>query len=526
MFDTTTQAAVFHTEPLITIPNEPWRPEPHEPGGEEWARTRTPDGVRRLLPLDQFTRELAVSDAERAQIAAYGPIPPGRYGGVWADAYEFALEAAAALASQQWDAVFASGHVMAATYRIADDTLAQAAWDALRGAPLEWRDEPGALDPTAFDDLWAEHMIEIDQRDEEQHADAALQGETSWAPHDPAKYLDPDAPGDPAPSILRRADGHALLYAGAVNALYGEPESLKSWIAQVAVAEVLRSGGSAVYLDFEASGRQVFGRLRQLGVSDAALRDRFAYIRPDEPLGGPQREDLQRALIALQPEFAIIDGITDAMALLGFDLNDNKDYATFNRLLAKPIADAGVCVCLVDHVVKAKDNRGAYALGAQHKRAAISGAAYTAHKTTEFGRGRTGTVELHVSKDRAGHVSGIAVGAQRRVADITFTSHGLEDDAQITVRVDSPDGQDGGAFRPTNLMEKVSRALEDAPDGLGSNELRAAVGAKREYVEQAVSALLREEYLRRTPEARGKLVHRSLRPYREADDPLCSAMSL
>lgn len=57
---------------------------------------------------------------------------------------------------------------------------------------------------------------------------------------DVAALLAGELPEPPAPTVLRRTDGHGVFYAGQVNSLFGEPESGKTWIALAAAAEVLR----------------------------------------------------------------------------------------------------------------------------------------------------------------------------------------------------------------------------------------------------------------------------------------------
>ncbi|MPZ99497.1 MAG: AAA family ATPase [Dehalococcoidia bacterium] len=339
---------------------------------------------------------------------------------------------------------------------------------------------------------------------------------TSWAPHDPERYLALDATGDPPPGIFMREDGEFLLYAGAVNALYGESGSMKSWLAQAACAQVLLGGGAALYLDFEANGGQVHERLLALGVPPEVLRERFRYIRPSDPLGDVEARDLDAVLAQLQPTLAVIDGVTDALGLHGLEVNSNHDYATFDRMLPKRIALAGPAVLLIDHVAKKPDQRGSYALGAQHKRASITGVAYIVEARRAFGRGRQGVARLKVSKDRAGYVDGIA-SAGRWAAELTLTADAAG--ATVDVAVEPPSGTDEATrtFRPTVLMQRVSEAVEHRP-GIGLRDLYAGVRGKKDAVKVAIDLLVAEGYIRCDSAARNKLEHSSIRPYRESED--------
>ena len=238
-----------------------------------------------------------------------------------------------------------------------------------------------------------------------------------------------------------------------MHAGFGEPEACKGWLALAASDEVLDSGGRVVYVDFEDSAASVVSRLVALGVEPDAIRDRFVYVRPDEPLEDAGRADLEAAANGAQ--LAVLDGVTEALSLHGLDLASNSDVAAWLDLLPRPLARAGAAVLMIDHVVKDRENRGRYAIGAQHKLAGVD-CAYSVSVIEPFGRGRDGRVKVTVTKDRPGHVRSFA--DEGRVAEARLCSH---DDGSVTVTLEAPEG--AAAFRPTTLMERVSRAVEDEP---------------------------------------------------------------
>lgn len=361
----------------------------------------------------------------------------------------------------------------------------------------------------------AEAVAQLD-RIREAHS-VATAGSSSWHFQDPDIYAEPGAIGDPPPELFRREDGEALFYRGAVNALYGESGSLKSWTAQVATAQVLLAGGRVAYYDFEANGGQIHERLRALGIAAQQLRESFRYVHPADPLGGAELSDLERDLRDFVPDLVIIDGTTDAMALHGLDLVNNRDYAHFDRMLPKRIASFGPAVALIDHVGRNVEARGGYALGAQHKRASITGAAYTVELVQPFGRGKHGIARLKVSKDRAGYVDALTAGG-RRVAEVHLESDLATGSIAATVTVPEVSEDGRGNFRPTVLMERVSRAVETSP-GIGINGIYQAVTGKRDTIKLALDTLVSEGYVARTTAARNKLEHTSLHAYREETDP-------
>jgi hypothetical protein len=327
---------------------------------------------------------------------------------------------------------------------------------------------------------------------------------TSWAPVDLGPILDGTEP-DPPPSILTRTDGRALLYPGRVHALFGEPEACKGWLALAATAEVLKAGERVLYVDFEDTPASIAGRLKALGVPLDAIRERFVYVRPDEPLGNTGGADLDAAAVGVS--LAVLDGITEALTMHGLDLASNTDVAAWLELLPRPLARTGAAVLTIDHVVKDRENRGRYAIGAQHKLAGVD-CAYSAQVIEPFGRGRDGRVKVTVTKDRPGHVRSFA--EEGRAAEVRLCSH---DDGTVTVTLVSPEA--GGAFRPTWIMERVSRAVEDEP-GIGTNAIKRTVKKKAKFVQDAIALLVEEGFIDQRKDGTGKAArHYSVKPFRD-----------
>lgn len=197
----------------------------------------------------------------------------------------------------------------------------------------------------------------------------------SWAPVDLSGLL-AGTVDRPQPQLLRQDDGQALLYPGKAHAFVGESESGKSWLAQCAAAEQLLAGGRVLYIDFESDAPDVVGRLRALGVPAARLTpQQFAYVRPEHGLArvAAEREAFAE-LLGQTYQLAVLDGVTDALGIFGWSLYNNDEAARFLREVARPLArHTGAAVVLVDHVVKDREGRGRYAIGAQAKLAGIDG---------------------------------------------------------------------------------------------------------------------------------------------------------
>lgn len=329
----------------------------------------------------------------------------------------------------------------------------------------------------------------------------------------------------PVPELMPRDDGVCLLYRGLTHSLHGESESGKSLLAQVEAVRILADGGRVLYLDFESDPGSVVSKLLEFGASPAQVAAGFVYVRPEVH---PQASAAEAAafLVHLRGKFdlAVIDGVTDALALWGAETKDNDGITRWARALPKAIADhTGAAVVMVDHVTKDTDSRGRFAIGGQAKLAALTGAAYTVEVSEPLGRGLRGVIVLRVAKDRPGHVRGHS--GHMRTSDRTQETARVIIDStgpRPVVTIEAPratTGKDAGPWRPTAMMEAVSRVLEDAPDPLSFRAVNAATTGREQYVRTALSFLVAESFVTTAPGSHSAILHTSVRPYRQAGDP-------
>lgn len=164
----------------------------------------------------------------------------------------------------------------------------------------------------------------------------------------------------------------------------------------------MSTGQKVLWLDFDSDRYETVNRLCAIGVPGDTQDDLFDYRQPDQ---SPERNTLAReALREGVYGLVIIDGVTDAMSLLGMSIKDNDDFSTFARKILRPLAARGAAVVLVDHVTKSEDGRGRFAIGAQSKMSVLTGASYVVDMTDLVAPGRTGQIRLRVGKDRPGYV--------------------------------------------------------------------------------------------------------------------------
>jgi hypothetical protein len=356
-----------------------------------------------------------------------------------------------------------------------------------------------------------------------------LADSASWGRIDLTAHLD-GTHVPQVPELLGRADGEQLLYRGRVHSFHGESESGKSWVALAAAAEALQDGQDVLMLDFESDAHTVVGRLLRLGVYRTAIADHFDYRRPELSPAGLAREfEAWTALLGARYTIAILDGVTEALAVYGVTSKDNDEVTGWIRSTPRKIAQAtGAAVILVDHVTKDADSRGRFAIGGQAKMAALDGAAYVVEVLEPLGVGLVGRVALRVAKDRPGGVRPHA-GAWRksdRTQEAAVVVIDSTDDDSTTVRVEAPRSDtldtppdERRPFQPTGLMEKVSAFLENAGAAVSRNGIASAIPGRREYVMQAIDALVDGGWaVADGPALRGgRPSIRSARPYRQSD---------
>jgi hypothetical protein len=323
----------------------------------------------------------------------------------------------------------------------------------------------------------------------------------------------------PVPTIGVRTDGAALFYRGKVNGDSGASGSGKSWTVLLACAQAIAKGEDVVWIDFESDPAETVGRLLDLGADPAAIREHFHYIQPDMRLGEDGVAALAELVRATEATVAVIDSVGESMAMEGDSPNDDDDTARWFRRLPTMLAKLGPAVIIIDHVTKADDrDPGLWPIGSQRKRAAISGAQYMQRPGKPFSKGQPGTARIICAKDRAG-----TYRQGEHVATLTVTPGG-----PVLMELHAPAAatdagtSDRTAFRPTYLMEKVSRALEAAPEPLSQNAVLdpAVVKGQEKAKTGALRLLVAEGFVSRSSGPRNSMLHESVRPYRQADDPL------
>jgi hypothetical protein len=319
------------------------------------------------------------------------------------------------------------------------------------------------------------------------------------------------------PELMPRTDGVCLLYPGLTHSLHGESESGKSWIAQAEAARCIKAGQDVLYVDFESDALSVVERLTLLGCTADAIRRRFDYRQPEVSPANTHELGAWHDMLSRPYALAVIDGVTDAMGIFGRSTNDNDDISAWARVFPKLLASrTGAAVVMIDHVTKDKETRGRFAIGGQAKMASLTGAGYVVDVHDGLGKGLRGTLVLRVAKDRPGSVRG-ASGPMRKSDRTQEAARFVLDSTGDTLAAEVHPWRDtsapGAAFRPTHLMEKVSRLLEVSP-GASKNAVEDGVTGKRDVVRLALQALVDDGFVNAKRDG-SALRHYSVRAFRE-----------
>ena len=313
-----------------------------------------------------------------------------------------------------------------------------------------------------------------------------------------------------------------LFYARRINGLFGDSESGKTMLAVVALMQEVRAGNPVVVIDFEDSREGWARTVTAFGATrDEAARIR--YISPQEPLNSAQaRVDLTVAMSAAT--LAIVDGVEAGMTLHDLNPNYNKDIARFYRLVARPGAEVGAAVVVIDHVIKDPEKRRSGPTGGLQKRAGISGAAFEVVLLTEFARGREGRSLIRLDKDRPGGIRALFPG--RRPAITNFVLDSTTSTSVWRFEQPVPDAPNGETeWQPTHLMESISRFLEAAGEPQSQNKIEKGVEGRANWIRKALDHLVKGGFVLSYPNGRTKL-HSVTTPYRQIISEVRPASSL
>lgn len=393
---------------------------------------------------------------------------------------------------------------------------------------------PSASTAPAGDEPDGDDVLDFSDPDEVEGVTApkAEEGETdgdepgTWRPRDLTAILTGTVQRV-EPTLLPRSDGHALLYPGKVHSFHGESESGKSLVLMGEAVRLMREGQDVLWITFDSDEEEDVARALRFGATAEEIQAHLHYIRPEV---APKAEaQAYRDMMSRPYGLAVIDGVVDAMGLIlqGAKGDPNEVYSEFFRRFPKRLADrTGAATVLVDHVTKDTDSRGRFAIGAQAKMAALTGAAYLVEPDKDAAptAGLVGAVVLRVGKDRPAGVRRYC--GPRRARDRTQEAARItiDDTGDFTIMTVEPpeldpfvttDAVEGPPVDlPLSLMATISEFLADKDGGLSKGSVEKAVKGNAGRKRLAIEMLEKLGYLRVEDLGRGKpTVLTLLEPY-------------
>jgi hypothetical protein len=371
--------------------------------------------------------------------------------------------------------------------------------DRIAGDPTDWLDK-GCCGPQEA----AESPNEAGEASE-------VQPGASWADVPIEELVGLVVTGEyepPIPSMVAFGDGRGLLYPGRVHGVHGVGGAGKTWLAAVALGSEIMLRHHVVFVDLEDTAATIIERLvRDMRIDPALVIEFLHYKAPTEgtAFGTPVLLDTVRTFGVT---LVVLDSVGEGLSMENAKQNEDDEVARWMRRVARSVAAAGATVLLIDHVPKS-DDATMMPIGSQRKQAAMNGVVYSAQIVEPFSRYHAGSVKIVCGKDRLG---GYKKG--ETVAEMHVRPRDDGEGSDVTLEVPQDEQASGDYFRPTYLMEKVSRFVEDNP-GCSLRAIRNAVKGRNTAVASALRALVVEGYVAMSEGARHATLHTSARPYRE-----------
>lgn len=306
--------------------------------------------------------------------------------------------------------------------------------------------------------------------------------------------------------------GAALFYPGRVNGIAGESNAGKTFTALATAAQEIAAGRAVIFIDLEDNAVGVVGRLLLMGADPADVTAWFHYVQPDEKLNAVGRADLTALLDKVTPSLVVIDSTGEALSLEGANPNADDEVARWFQIGPRWLSrhPCGPGVLVLDHVVKSDEGGGLWPIGSQRKRSAINGVQFMQRLVHAFDRTTAGAARLICAKDRYGtYFQG------QEVAQLIVTPDAGQVRVDLVALAGGVAGAGAAGFRPTVLMERVSRYLKNHPGSADrtGRQVRENVTGKETTVLVALDLLVSEGYVETSSGQRGATVYTLVKPF-------------
>ena len=344
----------------------------------------------------------------------------------------------------------------------------------------------GALSATVIDVEPTPYQVAAQRKVDEANAELALALKGEVEAHGLESYTRSLDVGrlEPVKPLLMRSDGEPLMYQGKLNTIYGSPASGKSWIALLAIQEVLIQGGRAAYWDFEDSVSTFVNRFKVIASDALNFQDDLRYLQGDVTESTVAVAELQTWLTTGDgPGLLVIDSAESAGCP-----SDGASVVKWFETHVTPYTSVGAAVLVIDHVPKSKIDRPRGAIGSQHKLARVDGVAL-AISGSPWSKRFGGKIFIRNEKDRVGDLP-VGNGKIAAVVEGFYNRNGV-----LEYNIVPPDDTED----EPNIAESILQALADNRDAgiRGAVQMRSAVKAKGQAVDEALQILIDTDLISR-----------------------------
>jgi hypothetical protein len=190
---------------------------------------------------------------------------------------------------------------------------------------------------------------------------------------------------------------------------------------------------------------------------------------------------------------------------LGLDENSSDDYTDFMAALIDPLFRAGIATLILDNSGhQEKRGRGSSSKGD------LNEILFTLETIEKFNLATVGRIRLDITDSRIGTTG----RWEMEIGGGVFNSWR---------RLDHEDADGPTGFRPTGQMERASRFIESCSEPPSRRTITDAIGGRAKYARLAIDVLVREGFVRSVKGLGSAQPVESVKPYREAEDPLIQA---
>lgn len=334
--------------------------------------------------------------------------------------------------------------------------------------------------------------------DASDHADATpTPGDTAHGeirPFHTVNLVELAKAGVPAPELLC----HDLLYPSGLHSLAGTPDSGKSTVLYLFMAELLAAGNTVALIDEESGQEATVEKFLALGIEPAHL-ERLAYVEfPARKWDQADRAGLWELLGRVQPVLAGYDSAAALLAAAGKDEDRATDVTPFYRLLLEASRTFRAAGVVLDHLPKG-ERGGRYARGSGAKLATVD-VAFLVDPVKPFSRHQSGLLKLSVTKDRRGYLHRdweIRVEVEDGAMTLAFS------------QVETAASDELAGLSPA--ARKILEALREAAEPITVKAIidriaeRHGHGLRRETVSRELNAMYRDGLVDAIEEGQAKL---------------------